>query len=133
MGGLSAAYFCDSGWTIDLFESRSELGGNADTVVVQEDGQDFPVDAGAESITPGTHPMYRALLHEIDAIRSPRSADDVLMEIPATLSIFNARTQRPLLVSTHPLRSLRCAINFVIFARAARDVLSSNPSYAVNG
>jgi predicted NAD/FAD-binding protein len=128
MGGLSTAYFCDSEWTIDLFESRSELGGNADTVIIQEDGQDLSVDVGADSFNPGTHPMYWALLQEIDAIRSPKSADDLLIEVPATLSIFDARTRRPLFASTHPLHSLNYAINFAMFARAALRFLSRNPS-----
>lgn len=128
MGGVSTAYFCDSEWAIELFESRSELGGNADTLIIQEDGQDLPVDAGAESFNPGTHPMYWALLQEIDAIRSLKSADDRLLEVPATLSIFNAKTRRLLYASTHPGHSLKYTINFAIFTRAALGFLSSNPS-----
>ena len=77
MGGVSTAYFCDSEWTTDLFESRSQLGGNANTVIVQEDGQDLAVDVGAESFNPRTHPMYWALLQDIAAIRSPQSANDL--------------------------------------------------------
>lgn len=113
---------------MDLFESRSELGGNADTVIIREEGQDLSVDAGAESFNPGTHPMYWALLQEIDAIRSLKSADALLIKVPATLSIFNAKTKRPLFASTHPLHSLKYAINFAFFTRAALGFLSSNPS-----
>lgn len=128
MGGVSAAYFCDSGWTMDLFEARSNLGGNAATVIVHDAGQEVAVDVGAESFHPGTHPMYWALLQEIEAIQSTKSADDLLIEMPGTLSIFDARTKRPLFVSTRPLRSLKYAINFYFFARAARDFISTNPS-----
>ena len=128
MGGVSTAYFCDPEWTIDLFESRSALGGNADTVIVQEDGQDVSVDLGAEAFNSGTHPMYCALLQEIDVIRSPTSADGPLIQAPASLCIFNARTRSPLFASTHPFHSLKYTISFALFARAALKFVSSNPS-----
>ncbi|MEK8174081.1 NAD(P)-binding protein [Streptomyces sp. M19] len=34
--GIAAAYFCDSGWSVDLFESRDKIGGHADTVGVTD-------------------------------------------------------------------------------------------------
>jgi uncharacterized protein len=128
MGGVATAYFCDSEWTTDLFEARSYVGGNAATVIVHDDGQEVVVDVGAESFNPGTHPMYWCLLQEIDAIRSTKSADDLLIEMPGTLSIFDAKTKNPLFVSTHPLHSPKYAINFFRFARAARGFVSNNPT-----
>jgi predicted NAD/FAD-binding protein len=128
MGGVSTAYFCDSGWVIDLFEARSDAGGNAATVVVQDDGEDVAVDLGAESFHPGTHPMYWRLLREIEDATPTGSLDDLLIPIPGTLSIFDAATRRTLFASTHPLRTPRRSIAFFRFARAARDFVDHDPS-----
>jgi uncharacterized protein len=116
MGGVATAYFCDSEWTTDLFEARSYLGGNAATVIVHDDGQEVAVDVGAESFNPGTHPMYWGLLQEIEAIPATKSADGLLIEMPGTLSIFNAKTRSPLFVSTHPLHSLKYAPSISLFS-----------------
>jgi predicted NAD/FAD-binding protein len=128
MGGVSTAYFCDSDWTTDLFEARSSLGGNAATVIVHDAGQEVAVDVGAESFNPGTHPMYWSLLQEIGAIGSTKPTDGVLIEMPGTLSIFDARTKSPLFVSTHPFHNLKYAINFFVFSRAALNFVSNSPS-----
>jgi predicted NAD/FAD-binding protein len=128
MGGVSTAYFCDSAWTTDLFEARAYVGGNAASVVVHDAGQEVTVDVGAESFHPGTHPIYWALLQDIEAFRGTTSADGLRLEMPGTLSIFDAKTKSPLFVSTHPFRSLKYAINFYLFSRAARELVSSHPS-----
>ncbi|MDL9979481.1 FAD-dependent oxidoreductase [Microbacterium sp. ASV49] len=116
IGGVAAAYFCDDAFSVDLFEAETVLGGNAATVVV--DG--VAVDLGAETFHPATHPRYWALLHEI-------GADDTIVEIPGSLSIFDAVTRRPRFVSTHPLRTPGSALGFLRFTRAARGFLASDP------
>ena len=93
MGGVSTAYFCDPDWTIDLFEARPALGGNASTLHVCDDDEEVPVDIGAESFNPGNHPLYWARLHEIGAIQPTNSAEDVRVTMPGRLSIFDATTR----------------------------------------
>lgn len=117
IGGVATAYFCDDAFSVDLFEAEPQLGGNAATVVV--DG--VAVDLGAETFHPATHPLYWALLHEI-------GADDAIVEIPGSLSIFDAATHAPRFVSTHPLRTPGYGLSFLRFTRAARAFLASGPA-----
>jgi predicted NAD/FAD-binding protein len=131
MGGVATAYFCDPDWTIDLFEARPTLGGNVSTLRVLDDGEEVPVDVGAESFNPGTHPCYWALLHEIGAIRPGNPAADVRITMPGKLAIFNAVTSGSLFVSAHALRTPKYAVNFWLFVRAAQRFVADDPSFEV--
>jgi predicted NAD/FAD-binding protein len=117
IGGVSTAYLCDDGWVIDLFEAEPRLGGNAATVLVD----DVPVDLGAETFNPATHPLYWALLEEI-------GADRTVVTMPGTLSVFDAATRRPRFVSTRALRTPRHALGLLRFIRASRRFLAGDPS-----
>lgn len=128
MGGIASAYFCDSAYQVDLFESRSKIGGNADTVQVEHLGEKLSVDVGAEFFHPETHPLYWTLLEDLKAIGTGR-ANDVLISVPASLSIFDLRTQDPLFVSSRPLDSLIHAISFGIYAQKARSFLDDSPAW----
>jgi len=131
MGGVATAYFCDPDWTIDLFEERSTLGGNASTLRVLDDDEEVAVDIGAESFNPGTHPCYWALLHEIGAIDPGNPADDVRVTMQGKLSIFDAATGRSLFVSSHALRTPIYAASFGLFVRAAQRFVADGPSFEV--
>ena len=131
MGGVSTAYFCDPDWTIDLFEARPTLGGNASTLRVVDDDEEVPVDIGAESFNPGTHPCYWALLHEIGAIQPTNPAEDVRVTMPGKLSIFDATTRGSLFVSSHALRTPKYAVSFGLFVRAAQRFVADDPSFEV--
>jgi uncharacterized protein len=128
---VATAYFCDSDWTIDLFEERPTLGGNASTLRVLDDDEEVVVDIGAESFNPGTHPCYWALLHEIGAIQPANPAEDVRVTMPGKLSIFDATTGGSLFVSSHALRTPKYAVNFGLFVRAARRFVADDPSFEV--
>lgn len=134
-GGVATAYLCDPDWTIDLFEARPTLGGNASTLRVHDggsdDGQEVVVDIGAESFNPGTHPAYWALLHELGVVHPTDPADDVRLTMPGNLAIFDAATRRSLFVSSHALRTPRFAISFGLFVRAARRFVATDPSFEV--
>ena len=131
MGGVATAYLCDPDWSIDLFESRPMLGGNALTLRVVDDGEEVPVDIGAESFNPGTHPAYWALLHEIGAIQPANPAEDVRVTMPGKLAIFDATTRGSLFVSSHALRTPKYAISFGLFVRAAQRFVADDPSFEV--
>lgn len=131
MGGVAAAYLCDPDWTIDLFEARPTLGGNASTLRVVDDGEEVPVDIGAESFNPGTHPCYWALLHEVGAIQPANQAGDVRVTMPGKLSIFDATTRDSMFVSSHALRTPKYAISFGLFVRAAQRFVADDPSFEV--
>ncbi len=131
MGGVSTAYLCDPDWSIDLFEARPTLGGNASTLRVHDGNDEVVVDIGAESFNPGTHPTYWALLQELGAIEPADAADDVRLTMPGNLAIFDAATRKTLFVSSHALRTPRYAISFALFVRAARRFVAKEPSFEV--
>jgi len=128
---VATAYLCDPDWTIDLFEARSTLGGNASTLHVLDDGVEVAVDIGAESFNPGTHPAYWALLQEIGAIQPDNPAEDVRVTMPGKLAIFDATTRDSLFVSSHALRTPKYAVSFLLFVRAAQRFVADDPSFEV--
>ena len=96
-----------------------------------DDDEEVPVDIGAESFNPGTHPCYWALLHEIGAIQPTNPAEDVRVTMPGKLSIFDATTRRSLFVSSHALRTPKYAVSFGLFVRAAQRFVADDPSFEV--
>ncbi len=127
IGGIATAYFADARYKIDLFEAAEKLGGHADTIVVEDDGTSYSVDIGAEFFHPETHPLYWSLLAEIGALASLDDKNDVVVNKPANLSIFDAATRSSLFTSSHPFDNLGHALNFAKFAgigRVAPDTMS---------
>lgn len=126
MGGVATAYFCDDGWSVDLFEERATLGGNATSLAVDDGGHAVVVDVGAESFNARTHPLYWDLLHELGV--APGEPDDVVVTMPGSLSVFDAATGAPLFVSRRALRQPAYAWGLLRFSRAARAYLAGDPS-----
>lgn len=127
MGGIASAYFCDSAYSIDLFESRPKIGGNADSIAYEEGGRTISVDIGAEFFHPETHPAYWSLLEDIGAISTPRKNTDILIPVPASLSIFDFKSKQPLFASQRPLDSFLHAISFAIYSQNARSFMDHSP------
>lgn len=120
-GGIAAAYFCDSAWSVDLFESRDKVGGHADTVSVTDGGERYAVDIGAEFFHPKTHPLYWSFLEEIGA-RADDPEKSLVIEGPASLTVFDAATGKSRFGSDHALDDLPGALRFLDFTREARKM-----------
>lgn len=119
--GIAAAYFCDSAWNIDLFESREKTGGHADTLHVTEGDKRYAVDIGAEFFHPDTHPLYWSFLAEIGA-RTDDPATNRVVEGPASLTVFDGATGEARFGSEHALDDLPGALRFLTFTREARKM-----------
>ncbi|NLU72554.1 NAD(P)-binding protein [Streptomyces sp. HNM0575] len=119
--GVATAYFCDSSWSVDLFESRDKIGGHADTVSVTDGDKKYAVDIGAEFFHPNTHPMYWSFLEEIGA-RTDDPATSKVIEGPASLTVFDGATGKPRFGSEHVLDDLPGALSFLAFTREARKM-----------
>ncbi|WP_314177834.1 FAD-dependent oxidoreductase [Streptomyces winkii] len=119
--GIASAYFCDSAWQVDLFESRDKIGGHADTVSVTEGDKRYAVDIGAEFFHPDTHPLYWSFLAEIGA-RTDDPATNKVIEGPASLTIFDAATGKARFGSDHVLDDLPGALRFLTFTGEARKM-----------
>jgi predicted NAD/FAD-binding protein len=136
-GGLAAAYFLDGVCDVELFESRSKVGGHADSQVVQYGGLPVSVDLGAQFFHPATHPIYTTLLEELGLYKPDAPNDDETLEAPGSVCIFPMTGGYPFgsgwprFCSTQPLLTPFRAIDFAIYSQVARQAILGNMSYEV--
>jgi predicted NAD/FAD-binding protein len=119
--GVASAYFCDSAWSVDLFESRDKIGGHADTLTVTEGEERYAVDIGAEFFHPNTHPLYWSFLAEIGA-RSDDPEESLVIEGPASLTVFDGGSGEARFGSEHVLDDIPGALRFLNFTGEARKM-----------
>ena len=62
MAGVSLAWLLDGERDVVLLEARESIGGNVQSLEVEQDGQVFVVDVGAQFFHPGPYPTYVELL-----------------------------------------------------------------------
>jgi predicted NAD/FAD-binding protein len=127
--GIASAYFCDSAWSIDLFESRAKTGGHADTLSVAEGNKPYAVDLGAEFFHPNTHPLYWSFLAEIGA-RTDDPAKSLVIEGPASLTVFDGATGKARFGSEHAMENLPGALRFLTFTGEARKMTEPDAPWA---
>lgn len=126
--GIASAYFCDSAWSIDVFESRDKVGGHADTVSVTEGDKRYAVDIGAEFFHPKTHPLYWSFLAEIGA-RTDDPAKNRVIEGPASLTVFDGASGKARFGSEHAVDDLPGALRFLAFTKEARKMTEPDASW----
>lgn len=129
MGGISSTYFCDNEWQIDLFESKEKIGGHADTVAIEEEGQHIAIDLGAAFFHPDTHPLYWSLLHETGVLSD--ADQSFLLPAEGNLCIFDGNTKKSLFTSTKPTENLIYAVDFLIFCGKAREAVEGKIGWDV--
>ncbi len=81
--GLTTAWLLDQTHEITLYDRENRLGGHAQTLNVDVDGQTIAVEAGVEFFSPAMFPTFKRLLQLLDVPVNP-------FEISATL--FDARS-----------------------------------------
>ncbi|MBA3872777.1 MAG: FAD-dependent oxidoreductase [Anaerolineae bacterium] len=74
--GLTACWLLSENHDVTLFEKQDRLGGHAQTVEVEQDGQIIPIEAGFEFVMDSMFPTFIKLLGllEVDLHRYPISA-----------------------------------------------------------
>ncbi|MBV8636257.1 MAG: FAD-dependent oxidoreductase [Burkholderiaceae bacterium] len=126
ISGLAAAYFLRHAHDVVLFEAGSYLGGHANTVDIQLDGQSCAVDTGFLVYNERTYPNLVALFRElgVETIGSDMSfavsADNGTLEWAGT-SLSTVFAQRRRLLSPAFLGMLS---NILHFNRHAREFLT---------
>lgn len=128
-GGIAAAYFLANDFEVDLFESRSKIGGHCDSRVVDYKGTRINVDLGAQFFHPDTHPIYVTLLEELGLFNPENKEADETIEAPGSICFFKKNTLWPIFSSKHPYLNPLIAIDFVIYSQAARQVVLGNQSW----
>lgn len=66
MAGMSAAYFLQNHFDITIFEKNDYIGGHTNTVYVNEDGVEKPIDSGFIVFNEVTYPKMLKLFKELD-------------------------------------------------------------------
>lgn len=131
MGGIAAAWLCDSEWDVDLFESRHKIGGHCDSVDVEYEGQYFALDLGAEFFHPDTHPLYVSLLEEVGIFNRDNQELDQTLEAPGSLALMSMEQNRYLFNSKNTHWSIITAINFGLYTQYARNFILQDSSYEI--
>ena len=66
MAGMSAAYFLKDRFDITLFEKNDYIGGHTNTVYVDEDGEEKPIDSGFIVFNEETYPNMVKLFKKLE-------------------------------------------------------------------
>lgn len=66
MAGMSAAYFLQDHFDITVFEKNDYIGGHTNTVYVNEEGSERPIDSGFIVFNEVTYPKMLKLFKELD-------------------------------------------------------------------
>ena len=65
ISGLGCAYFLHRRFDVTLFEANDYIGGHTNTVTVNEDGRELPVDTGFMVFNHQTYPLLCRLFNEL--------------------------------------------------------------------
>ena len=128
-GGVAAAYFLAGTLDVDLFESRSKIGGHCDSHAIDYHGDRITVDLGAQFFHPNTHPIYVTLLEQLELYDPAHHGSDDTLEAPAGLCIFPTAGGPPVFSSANPLADPSRAIDFVTYTQLARQAVLSDMSW----
>src|SRR3954451_24748411 len=85
IAGLAAAWLLQDHHTVTLFEQRDRLGGHADTVEIEQDGEICLIEAGFEFFYDSLFPRFNRLLALLGAQVS---------KYPASATLYHADQRR---------------------------------------
>lgn len=71
ISGMTAAYFLHRQHDITLFEANTYIGGHTNTISVDQDGEQLPVDTGFIVFNYETYPHFTRLLNELGVASQP--------------------------------------------------------------
>jgi predicted NAD/FAD-binding protein len=132
IGGISSAYFLSPVHDVEVFEARPKIGGHCDSLPVTTAGHEVIVDLGAQFFHPDTHPIYVTLLSQLGLLNEKSQEDDKVIDALGSLTIFPMdQDRRPYFSSRRPWRSPRWTVDFAIYSRYARSMITENGSWTV--
>ena len=128
-GGIASAYFLDGSCDVTVFESRAKIGGHCDSQLITYQGQQLTVDLGAQFFHPATHPIYTALLQELGLYDPAHPDTDQTLEAAGSVCVFPKNSFWPRFSSTAPYLTPFPAVDFLVYAQYARQVILQNQSW----
>lgn len=96
MAGVASAWLLDTACEVHLFEDRSTLGGNVQTLALPLEGGLVTVDIGAQYFHPGPYPTYVQLLETLGLW--PESTGEAVA-FDASITLFDPAEPQPRFVS----------------------------------
>jgi predicted NAD/FAD-binding protein len=85
IAGLGCAHFLQRRFELTLYEKDAHIGGHANTVTVQEDGAEVPIDTGFMTFNHVTYPHLTRLFRELDVETQPSSMSFSVQHRPSKL------------------------------------------------
>lgn len=85
IAGMSAGYFLHKEYDLTVYEKDTYIGGHTNTVVVDEDGVEVPVDTGFMVFNHATYPLLTKLFAELDAPTMKTSMSFSVQHLPSGL------------------------------------------------
>jgi predicted NAD/FAD-binding protein len=95
VAGVSCAWLLDGVADSVLFESRTTLGGHAQTSPVTVGDREIQVDVGAQFFAAATHPTYTRLVEILGLLDPGRADQDATVEADMTITVTEAGAGRP--------------------------------------
>jgi predicted NAD/FAD-binding protein len=128
-GGVASAYFLEGSCDVTLFESRPKIGGHCDSQLITYQGPQITVDLGAQFFHPATHPIYTALLEQLGLYDPAHPDSDQTLEATGSVCVFAKNGFLPRFSSTAPYLTPFPAVDFLVYAQFARQVILQNQSW----
>ncbi|HEY7416538.1 MAG TPA: NAD(P)-binding protein, partial [Ktedonobacteraceae bacterium] len=94
--GLITAWLLEGQHTVTLFEKQARLGGHAQTIQVEQEGQAIGIDAGFEFFSPAMFPLLTRLL---------KLSGVAVRQFPMTLTLYTPNQRKVSLIP--PIRNRR--------------------------
>ncbi len=85
IAGMGAAYFLKDDFDITMFEKNSYVGGHTNTVTVDEEGTEIPIDTGFMVFNHVTYPNLLRLFQELRVPAKPTSMSFSVQHVPSGL------------------------------------------------
>jgi predicted NAD/FAD-binding protein len=94
VAGLGCAHFLHSRYDLTLFEQNDYAGGHTNTIIVDEDGRDVPIDTGFMVYNEVTYPNLTRFFRELDIATKPTSMSFSVRHQPSGIEYNGAGLNR---------------------------------------
>jgi predicted NAD/FAD-binding protein len=94
VAGLGCAHFLHSRYNLTLFEQNDYPGGHTNTITVDEQGRDVPIDTGFMVYNEVTYPNLTRLFRELDVKTKPTSMSFSVRHQPSGIEYNGAGLNR---------------------------------------
>lgn len=131
VSGLACAHFLHPHFDITLFEQNDYTGGHTNTITVNEQGRDVPIDTGFMVFNHATYPNLTRLFRELDVATKPTDMSFSVQHCPTNLE-YNGGSLNLLFGQRRNLLRLRHWKMLMAINRFNDEALEAleNPRYA---